>query len=164
MKRFTCAALLTLVLGMMGQAQTAITPHMQNAPARKSPLAEYAGAWIGTFEGHTWITVRLNNTGSTLNGTLQRPNELQFRDSGDLKSVSQEISKLIIDHAEIQGDGLLINVRDPGSQETSRYVMRLTSASTAELKMVGMPMPPGMGKPKPWELSRIGPSAIVPVR
>ena len=164
MKRLFFAALLTLVLVTMGLAQTAITPHMQNAPARKSPLAEYAGAWVGTFEGHTWITVRLNNTGSMLNGSLQRPNELQFRDSGDLKSVSEETSKLIIDRAEIQGDGLLINVRDPGTQEASRYVMRLTSANTAELKMVGMPMPPGMGKPKPWELSRIGPSAIVPVR
>ena len=164
MKRFICAALLTFVLVMMGQAQTAITPQMQNAPARKSPLAEYAGAWIGTFEGHTWITVRLNNTGTTLNGTLQRPNELQFRDSGDLKSVSQETLKLTIQHSEIQGDGLLITARDPGTQEESRYVMRLTSGNTAELKMVGMPMPPGMGKPKPWELSRIGPSAITPVR
>ena len=108
MKRFICAALLTFVLVMMGQAQTAITPQMQNAPARKSPLAEYAGAWIGTFEGHTWITVRLNNTGTTLNGTLQRPNELQFQDSGDLKSVSQETLKLTIQHSEIQGDGLLV--------------------------------------------------------
>ena len=51
MKRFICAALFTLVLMTIGQAQTAITPHMQNAPARKSPLAEYAGAGASRRDG-----------------------------------------------------------------------------------------------------------------
>jgi hypothetical protein len=30
--------------------------------------------------------------------------------------------------------------------------------------MVAMNMPPGMPKPKPWTLSRVGPTAVAPVR
>jgi hypothetical protein len=30
--------------------------------------------------------------------------------------------------------------------------------------MVAMNMPPGMPKPKPWTLSRVGPTAVGPVR
>jgi hypothetical protein len=141
-----------------------MTPGMQNAPARKSPLADYVGVWIGTFQGHAWITVRLTQQGPILSGTLQRARDLEFLDSGELKSVSQERANDSVENAVIQGDGLLITVKDPGTQETSRYVMRLTSANTAELKMVAMSMPPGMPKPKPWILSRLGPSAVTPVR
>ena len=162
MKRFLLAVFLTSAL--MASAQTSMTPGMQNAPARKSPLAEYAGTWIGIFQGHTWMTVRLTQQGPILGGSLQRPRDLEFQDSGDLKSVSAERSNDSVDNAVIQGDGLLLTVKDPGTQETFRYVMRLTSANTAELKMVGMSMPPGMAKPKPWILSRLGPSAVTPVR
>jgi len=164
MKRLLALALFTSSVGILCIAQTSMTPGMQNAPARKSPLAEYAGSWIGTFQGHTWITIRLKNQGTLMNGTLQRPHDLEFQDSGDLKSVSEGTETKSVEDAVLQGDGLLLTVKDPGTQETSHYVMRLTSANTAELKMVAMTMPPGMPKPKPWQLSRIGPSAITPVR
>ncbi len=164
MKRLMSASLLVVALGISGLAQTSMTPGLQNAPARKSPLAGYAGSWIGTFQGHTWITIRLNNQGTELTGMLQRPRELQFEDSGMLKSVSEEQTTDAVQNAALQGDGLLLTVKDPSTQETSRYVMRLTSDNTAELKMVAMSMPPGMPKPKPWQLSRVGPSAISPVR
>jgi hypothetical protein len=153
-----------LTIGVFGAAQTSMTPGMQNAPARKSPLAEYAGSWIGTFEGHTWITVRLIQQGAGVAGTLQRPRELQFLDSGELKSVSEERATNSVEQGALQGDGLLLTVKDPSTQETSRYVLRLTGANTAELKMVAMSMPPGMPKPKPWQLSKIGPSAVAPIR
>ena len=161
MKRFILAALLTV--GTLA-AQTSMAPGMQNAPARKSPLAEYAGSWIGTFQGHTWIAVRLTHQGTAISGSLQRPRDLEFQDSGELKSVSDERMTDAVEQAVLQGDGLLLTVKDPATQETFRYVMRLTSANTAELKMVAMSMPPGMPKPKPWTLSRVGPSAITPVR
>lgn len=164
MKRLLSVAIITIAVGILGAAQTSMTPGLQNAPARKSPLAEFAGAWIGTFQGHAWITIRLKNQGASLAGTLQRPQELQFQDSGELKSVSDGTESLTIEDATLQGDGLLLMVKDPSTQQTSRYVMRLTSSNTAELKMVAMTMPPGMPKPKPWLLSRVGPSAATPVR
>jgi len=164
MKRLMCVASLTLSLAALAIAQSSMTPGLQNAPARKSPLAGYAGAWIGTFQGHTWITIRLKDEGTTLGGTLQRPQQLQFADSGLLKSVGQEQTTSAVENAVVQGDGLLLTVKDPSTQQTERYVMRLMSANTAELKMVEMSMPPGMPKPRPWELSRVGPSAVAPVR
>jgi len=164
MKRLMCVASLTLSLAALALAQSSMTPGLQNAPARKSPLAGYAGAWIGTFQGHTWITIRLKDEGTTLGGTLQRPQQLQFADSGLLKSVGQEQTTSAVENAVVQGDGLLLTVKDPSTQQTERYVMRLMSANTAELKMVEMSMPPGMPKPRPWELSRVGPSAVAPVR
>jgi hypothetical protein len=69
-----------------------------------------------------------------------------------------------VENSLLNGDGLLLTVKDPGTQQTERYLMRLTSADTAELKMVAMSMPPGMPKPKPWKLSRVGPNAVTPAR
>src|SRR5271165_3507906 len=163
MKRVLSVALLVLSSMVMVVAQTSMTPALQNAPARKSPLEGYAGSWIGMFEGHTWITVRLNKQGTELTGTLQRPHDLQFANSGDLKSVGEEQTTSAIENTILQGDGLLLTVKDPNTQQADHYVMRLMSANTAELKMSGMNMQPGMPKPKPWQLSRVGPTAIAPV-
>ena len=164
MKRVLSVALLVISFAFVAQAQTSMTPAMQNAPARKSPLEGYAGSWIGMLEGHTWITVKLNKQGTDLTGTLQRPKELQFANSGDLKSVGEEQTTSAIENAVLQGDGLLLTVKDPSTNQTDHYVLRLMSANTAELKMSGMAMQPGMPKPKPWQLSRVGPSAVTPVR
>jgi len=164
MQRVMSVFLLLISSALVVQAQTSMTPAMQNAPARKSPLADYVGSWIGTFQGHAWITVRLNKQGTDLTGTLQRPHELEFQNSGDLKSVGEEQTTSTIENAVLQGDGLLMTVKDPNTQQTDHYVMRLMSANTAELKMSGMTMQPGMPKPKPWLLSRVGPTAVTPVR
>jgi hypothetical protein len=164
MKRLLLIALLLATCAAFAPAQTSMAPGMQNAPARKSPLEEYAGSWIGLFQGHAWITVKLNKQGPDLAGTLQRAHELQFQNSGDLKSVGQEQTTGNIQKAVLQGDGLLLTVQDPNTQATEHYVMRLMSVNTAELKMAGMAMQPGMPKPKPWELNRVGPTAVAPVR
>ncbi len=164
MKRVFSVALLMLSFAIVAAAQTSMTPGMQNAPARKSPLAEYAGSWIGTFQGHTWITVKLNNQANNLTGTLQRPHELDFANSGELKSVGEEQTTSTVENAVLQGDGLLLTVKDPSTNQTEHYVLRLMSANIAELKMSGMNMKPGMPKPRPWQLSRVGASAVTPVR
>ncbi|HZP23987.1 MAG TPA: hypothetical protein VFB04_11095 [Terriglobales bacterium] len=164
MKRVLSIALLMLSCAIVAAAQTSMSPGMQNAPARKSPLAGYAGSWIGTFQGHPWITVKLNEQGDHLIGTLQRAHDLQFQNSGDLKSVGQEQTTSAVEKAVLLGDGLVMTVKDPSTQQSDLYVMRLMSANTAELKMSGMAMQPGMPKPKPWQLSRVGAQAITPVR
>ncbi len=164
MRRLLSFAMFVIVLSVPVLSQTSMTPAMQNAPARKSPLAEYAGAWIGTFQGHTWMNIRLAVQANQVSGTLQRPNEVQFNDMGEIKSVGDEQSTAAVENAVLNGDGLLLTVKDPGTQKTSQYMMRLTSGNLAELKMVAMSMPPGMPKPKPWKLSRVGPSAVAPVR
>jgi len=164
MKRVLSVALILISFAFVAQAQTSMTPAMQNAPARKSPLEGYAGSWIGMLEGHAWITVKLNKQGPDLTGTIQRPKDLQFANSGDLKSVGEEQTTSPIETAVLQGDGLLLTVKDPSTNQTDHYVLRMMSANTAELKMSGMAMQPGMPKPKPWMLSRVGPSAVSPVR
>jgi hypothetical protein len=164
MRRFISIAIFIAALAVLGVSQTAMTPAMQNAPARKSPLADYAGAWIGTVQGHTWMNVRLTLQGNQISGTLQRAHEVQFDNSGAIKSVGDEQSTGAVENAIINGDGLMLTVKDPGSQQTDRYLLRLTGANTAEMKMVAMSMPPGMAKPQPWKLSRVGPNAVTPVR
>ncbi|MGD0929997.1 MAG: hypothetical protein ABR902_05035 [Candidatus Korobacteraceae bacterium] len=164
MKRIIPVAVFIVGLAMVGLAQTSMTPGMQNAPARKSPLAGYAGAWIGTFDGHAWLTVRLNQQGTAMAGMVQHLNDMKFTDQGEIKSVGEEQVVGAVDSAVLNGDGLLITVKDNGTQQTDRYMMRLTGADTAELKMVAMSMPPGMAKPKPWKLSRVGPNAVTPAR
>jgi hypothetical protein len=164
MKRFITLALLVAAMSIVGVAQTSMTPQMQNAPARKSPLAGYAGAWIGMFEGHAWMSVRLNMQGDLLTGSVQRAHEFQFNNNGGLKSVSDDKITESVDKAVVQGDGLLLTVKDPNTQQTSSYVMRLTSADTAELKVVAMSMPPGMPKPQPFKLSKVTANAVTPAR
>jgi hypothetical protein len=164
MRRLLSVAMLMIALSAIVFAQTSMTPGMQNAPARKSPLADYAGAWIGTFEGHTWLSIRLNLQANQITGTLQRPHDVKFTDRGDIKSVGQEQSTDGVESAVLNGDGLMLTVKDAGTQETSHYLMRLTGANTAEVKMVAMSMPPGMPKPKAWTVSKVGPTAITPVR
>jgi hypothetical protein len=163
-KRSFALAMLMTSMCMVGVAQTSMTPQMQNAPARKSPLADYAGAWIGTFEGHTWLSVRLTLQANQISGTLQRPKDFQFADNGAIKSVSDERLTEGVENAVVQGDGLLLTVKDPGTQQPDHYVMKITAPGMAELKMVAMSMPPGMPKPQPWKLSKVTPSAMTPVR
>jgi len=164
MKRGLTVVTLILISAMVAAAQTSMTPAMQNAPARKSPLAEYVGSWIGMFQGHAWMTVRLNKQGDELTGSIQRAAHVDFANSGDLKSVSDETATDAVHKAVLQGDSLLLTVQDTTSQEIFHYVMRLTSANTAELRMASMNMPPGMPKPRPWQLNRVAPSAVTPVR
>jgi hypothetical protein len=163
MRRFLLIAM--LVVGVTAMvAQTSMTQGMQNAPARKSPLAGYAGAWIGTFNGKAWFTIHLAQQGTAMTGTLQRQNDVKFTDQGDIKSVGEEQLNGAVQSAELNGDGLLLTVKENGTQQTDRYLMRLIGADSAEVKMVAMSMPPGMPKPKPWKLSRVGPNAVTPVR
>jgi hypothetical protein len=95
---------------------------------------------------------------------LQRARDLRFNDEGGMKGVGGEKSTGSIESAELTGGGLLLTVKDSGTQQTDRYVMRLTSAGTAEVSMVAMSMPPGIAKLKPWKLTKVAPNAVTPVR
>jgi len=52
----------------------------------------------------------------------------------------------------------VLTAKDPDTQETGRYLMRLVlpAKDAADLKMIGATMPPGMPKPKPWRLLKVG--------
>lgn len=155
MKRFSVLVLLVLATSLATVAQTAMAPQGPNAPARKSPLAPYAGAWIGMFDGHVWMSIRLNLQANEITGSVQRAQEFKFNDNGGLQSVSQDQITEGVQNGVLRGDGLLLTVKNPGTQQVSHYVLRLTGPDTAELKMVAMSMPPGMPKPMPFKLSRV---------
>ena len=161
MKRVFIFVMLLIATSVVGFAQTAKTQQSPSAPAKKSPLAEYAGTWTSAFEGHPWLTIRLTLQGPALSGSVQRAHEFQFADSGLLKSVSEDQITEPIDTAALQGDGLLITVKDPNTQQPNRYLLRLTGPNNADLKMVAMSMPPGMPKPQPWKLTR---AAVAPAQ
>jgi len=164
MRRVLSVAMLASILSLAGWAQSSMTPAMQNAPARQSPMAEYAGAWMGSFEGRAWFTMRLTLKRDQLAGMLQRARDVQFNDEGGVKSVGDEKSTGSIESAQLTGGSLLLTVKDSGTQQTDRYVMRLTSAATAEVSMVAMSVPPGISKPKPWSLTKVAPNAVTPVQ
>ena len=79
-----------------------------------------------------------------------------LNDNGELKHVSDEfVADQLVD-AKLNPDGLLISVKDPNTQEVFRYRMKLSSdATTAEIKMIAMNMPPGMPKAKPWKVMKV---------
>ena len=128
---------------------------------RKSPLADYAGTWTASFEGKTWLTVKLALQADRISGSIQRPRNLQFNDQGELKSASDEQSTEVVQDAQVNPDGLLLTTKDPDTQETNHFTMKLTSETTAEIKMSAMKMPPGMPKIKPWKLTKIGASSAM---
>jgi hypothetical protein len=123
-----------------------------------SPLAEYAGEWTATFDGKVWLRLHLELRGDQLMGAMLHARKLTSNDNGELKSVSEEQSGQTITSAVLNPDGLLLTMKDPDSQQTDRYMMRLAAPAkdAAELKMIAMSMPPGMSKPKPWKLAKTG--------
>ena len=159
MKRSLVLTLLAMSLSMLAIAQQTAKPPAPGAAVKKSPLADYAGAWIGAVDNHPFVLVRLNLAANQITGSLLRPKDLQYNNNGSIKSVSDEKLTLSIDNAVIQGDGLVLSVKNPNAQQPDHYVMRLTGATTAEIKMVAMSMPPGMPKPQPWKLMKVTPNA-----
>ena len=159
MRRLAVVAVTAIALCVVGWAQTSMSPAMQNAPAQKTPLSGYVGAWIGTFQGHAWFTIRLMQRGDQLTGVMQRPRDVQFDDQGEVKSVGDEKWSGRVESAKLNGDGLLLTVKDPATNKTDRYLMRLTNDTTAEVNMV-----PGAPKPKPWRLIKVPANAITPPR
>jgi len=150
--------LLVVAVGVAAVAQTSANQASPGKPVRKSPLADYAGTWIGSFEGKNWLTVKLSLQADHLTGSVQHASHLQYNDQGEIKSISDDQSTEAVQDAQVNPDGLLLTAKDPDTQETNRYTMRLTGESTAEIKMSAMKMPPGMPKIKPWKVTRAGAS------
>lgn len=168
------AALVCLLFALLpsGQAQTPATGKpgasqpsttakagAAQAPVKKNPLAAYAGNWVGTFEGKPWMVLNLALAEPNFSGTLRRPESVEFSDNGELKKISEVFVTAPVTDAVVNPDGLLLTFKGPETQESSRYMMKLTSETTAEIKMLAMTMPPGMPKPKPWKLTRSGAGA-----
>ena len=143
MRQFAMIAMVVLGLGCTGWTQTSPKPAPPSQIVKKSPLAGYAGTWTGTFEQRPWLTVQLTLAGEKLSGSLLRANDLKFNDAGDLKSVGDTQVTEVVQDATPNGDGLLLTVKNPDTNETDRFTMRLTGETTAELKMSAMSMPPG---------------------
>ncbi len=130
-------------------AATAAQPH-----AVKSPLAGYAGTWIGSLQGKPFITLRLSLRGDQISGSIQHPKSITTDDNGEIKGFSEDFLTGVVQETKVTGDGLLLTVKDDASNETDRFAMQMTSDTTASLKMLAMSMPPGMAKPKPWKLTK----------
>jgi hypothetical protein len=161
MKRL-CSVFAVIAVSLTAWCQA--PPASTTTPPQKpkiSPLAEYAGEWTATFDGKVWLRLHLELRGEQLAGAMLHARNLMLNDNGELKSVSEEQSGETMTSAVLNPDGLLLSMKDPDSQETDRYTMRLVppAKDTAELKMIAMSMPPGMPKPKPWKLAKTG---IVP--
>lgn len=125
-------------------------------PKPVSPFAEYAGVWSASFNGSVWMQLQLELTGEQMTGSLVHAKKIEFSDNGELKSVSEEQATEAVVDAVVNPDGLMLTFRDSDTAETNRYVMKLTSPAkdAAELKVVGMQLPPGIAKPKPWKLTK----------
>jgi hypothetical protein len=129
-----------------------------------SPLLEYAGEWTSVFEGKVWLDLRLELRGEQLTGSLVRPQKVEINDNGGIKSVSEEQYTETVAEAVVNPDGLLLTLQRDDAEDRDRYQMRLIAPEkqTADLKMIGMQMPPGMPKPIPWRLVKSGSVAKKP--
>ena len=159
MKRLAIPVMIVLALSSAVWSQTSSRQTTPDKPVKKSPFVPYAGTWTGTFEARTWLTVQLSLQGQQLSGSLVRAHDLKFSDAGEIKSVGDTQVTEVIQDATLNGDGLLLTAKNPETNETDRFTMRLMSETTAELKMSAMSMPPGMPKLKPWKLTRVAASS-----
>lgn len=155
-ERFVKRLLLWLVVLFVPIAGWCQAP---SEPKPVSPLLQYAGVWTSVFEGRIWLSLRLELQGDQITGWLVHPKSIEMNDNGGLKSFSDEQSTQAVTDAVVNPDGLLLTLKDAETREEDRYQMRLVlpDKETADLKMIGMPMPPGMPKPKPWRLVKSGP-------
>ncbi len=134
-------------------AQTTPAPQHSGKPAApKSPFIAYEGTWTGNFEGTPWLVVKLALAGESLTGSVQHAHDIQLDDSGELKSVSGDPSTNVVQNAKATPDGVVLICTQSDEQEPIRFLMRLTGEGTADIRPVGITMPPGMPKPKPWKL------------
>jgi hypothetical protein len=145
---------ITLSLSVFAQAPANPNPTPGQAPVKKNPLLPYAGNWICTLDNKPWFVLSLNLVGEQFSGSLQRVRSFDLNDSGEVKRVSEEFEAYQLTDATLNPEGLLLTLKDPDTQQTQRYQMKLTGDSTAEIKMLAMTLPPGMPKPKPWKLTK----------
>lgn len=124
-----------------------------------SPFAAYAGEWTSAFDGNVWLRLRLDLNSEKLSGSMVHAKDIMLNDDGGLKSVGEEQSTESVSEAVVNPDGLLLTLKDPETQETYRYQMKLVAPAneSAELRMIAVDMPPGMAKPKPWKLAKAVP-------
>lgn len=150
--------LILLVMVLPGLRQSPAASNSTAPKLKASPLAEYAGEWSSVFDGKVWLSLHLELRGEQLSGRLVHPKHIEMNDNGELKSVSEEQFTEDVTEAVVNPDGLLLSLKDTDTQEQDRYQMRLIlpDKNAADLKMIGMPMPPGMPKPKPWRLVKSG--------
>ena len=144
-----------LALGIVGHTAWGQAPGSTQQPKKPtSPFTEYVGEWTSTLDGKVWLQLRLELAGDQLIGEMVHARNIELKDDGEVKAVSEEQSKETITEAALNPDGLALSTKDLDTQETSRYLMRLVlpAKDAAELKTVGKSMPPGMPKPKAWRL------------
>lgn len=158
--RLARLALALSLLPSLAFAQSSPAAGQSSGPptVKKSPLVPYAGNWVGTFDGKPWMLLNLNLVGEQFSGSMRRAKTVDMNDNGEIKKVSEEFSTNQLTDGTLNPDGLLLTFKDSDTQETFRYMMKLTGDTTAEIKMVAMVMPPGMPKPKPWKLTRAAPA------
>jgi hypothetical protein len=151
--------MLFLITSLSGWCQQPSASAAASKPKKPvSPFADYAGQWTATFDGKVWLSLTLELRGEQLTGSLVHPRDIQLKDNGELKSVSEEQSTETITDAVVNPDGLLITLKNADTPETNRYMMKLVQPSNdaADLKLIGQAMPPGMPKPKPWRVVKSG--------
>jgi hypothetical protein len=121
-----------------------------------SPLLAYAGDWTASLNGTVWLRLRLEMRGDELIGAVLRSRKIEVSDSGEIRTVSDEQAGEKVTSAEVNPDGLLLKTIDAQTQEANRYAMKLVPPAndTADIKLIGMSMPPGMPKPKPWRVTK----------
>jgi hypothetical protein len=145
---------------LIGLAAVCQVPKTTATPPEKvkqaSPLAEYAGDWTSTLDGKVWLRLQLVLQGDKLTGTMDHAKNLNIDDSGELKSVSEEQSNQTVTDAVVNPDGLVLTLKEADTQESDRFLMRLVlpSKQVANLRVIGLDLPPGMAKPKAWRLAK----------
>ena len=134
-----------------------IPPSTKAKAESVSPFEQYAGDWTSLFNGRPWLLLRLELHLNTLGGALVHARTVELNDNGELKSMGEEQAIETVINAEVNPDGLLLSVKDTETQKTGRYLMKLlpSDKDSADLKMVGMEVRPGLPKPKPWRVTKV---------
>ena len=108
----------------------------------------FAGTWQAKFNGSVFLTLRLE-AGARMSGVLSTGRITVDKD-GELTQAepSPEGKESDIMHARFPAGSLTFEIEDDG--EVTKFEMRITAASKAELRFLGQPV-----KIKPIPLDRV---------
>jgi len=111
----------------------------------------FVGRWEGQFQGKTFVTVKLEEQGGTLTGTISH-SQIQLNNQGELTSAEAQNGEDAFTDIKISDKILHLISKGANGQDETQYELELTATDEATLKFVGLPS--GVTAPKPWTLRR----------
>lgn len=103
-------------------------------------LKPFAGTWTAQFQGKTFLTLIMKESGGKLTGTCLHTVNMAEDDQGQLTHVEEkQVQDKIVD-AQVSGTNVVLSIgEDEDSRNSAKFELRLTGSGAAEMRPVHHP-------------------------